>query len=312
MYIFVSNFTEQVTLLKCGGISLGVSWAHVLGDAFSVSNFMNTLAQFLRGMKPTYPPNFNKSPPQNQKPIKPMTSEPLSLKHVSPVGDKWIMPLPCEMDTFSFQVKPTQLAQLQVNLFENDSTLSPIQPFELLSAIIWQAIARIKNGPELNTVTIMKKSATSPIMDEMYLRNNLFVGSIKADFSVVEAHLEVIATLIHDMAKDERAQIEEIVGRDPERSDFIIYGSNLTFVNLEDAGFYGFELKGLSPRFVNCFVDGIGGEGVVLVLPSPKDNNNDKNNGTLKCEEGRVVTLILPNYYMVKLKEELKECGLSA
>lgn len=296
----------QVTFLKCGGISLGLSWAHVLGDAFSATNFMNTLAQFVNGLKPIYPPNYNKSPPHYQKPTKPITSEPLSLKQVSPVGDHWTMPLPCQMDTFSFHVKPTQLTKLQVKLSDYDSNLSLIQPFELLSAVIWRAIARIKNGPEPKTVTIIKKDATSPIEDVMTVRNDQYIGSVKAGFSVAEAHPKELAGLIHDMAESERDQIQEVVGRDPGGSDFVMYGSNLTFVNLEEAGFYGFELNGLSPRFVNCFVDGIGGEGVTLVLPSPKDGNSN----VKTTSGGRVVTMILPKSYMEELKEELKEWGL--
>lgn len=285
---------------------MGLSWAHVLGDAFSASNYMNWLALSLNGVKPTYPPSLNKSPPCNIKPKKPINLEPSSIKKVGPFGDHWIMPLPCEMDTFSFHVKPAQLTKLQAKLSENDSILSPIQPFELLSAVIWRAIAKIRNGSEPNTVTVIKKDAASPIEDAMALRNNQFVGSIKAAFSVAEAHIEELAALIHDVSDSEKDQIEEMVGRDPGGSDYIIYGSNLTFVNMEEADFYGFELKGLAPRFVNCFVDGIGKEGVVLVIPSPKD---DKSNAKT-MDGGRIVTLILPKECMVELKEELKEYGL--
>ena len=46
-----------------------------------------------------------------------------------------------------------------------------------------------------------------------------------------------------------------------------MYGANLTFVNLEEADFYGMELKGQKPVHVSYFIDGVGDEGVVLVTP---------------------------------------------
>ncbi|KAL2923310.1 Protein ECERIFERUM 26 [Bienertia sinuspersici] len=268
---------------------------------------MNTLSQFLRGMKPAYPPNLNKSPLQNQKL---MTSHPQSLKDVGPLGDNWIMPLPSQMDTFSFHVRPKQLAQLKSKLSKNSYPPSPLQPFELLSAVIWRAVARIRNGPEPNPVNIIKKDSRSPIEDIMSLRNNQFVGLVKANFSVAEAHVEELAAQIRDMVEDERDQIRNVVGQDPGNSDFIIYGSNLTFMNLEEVDFYGFEVNGLSPRFVNCFIDGIGEEGVILVLPSPKYCNNDYKDNMKFWSEGRIVTLILPKSYMMELKKLLEDWGL--
>ncbi|KAL9237837.1 hypothetical protein vseg_012338 [Gypsophila vaccaria] len=286
----------QVTFFKCGGISLGLSWAHILGDAFSAANFMNTLAQFLSGQKPNHPPFVKKSPPNFEKPIKEVTSSPLSIQNVGPIGDLWAKPTNSEMDTFSFHVAQTQLAQLQTKLSETDQTPTQIRPFEAICAVIWQAIAKARVGPKPNVVTVLKKDGTAPIELEMGLRNTQVISSIKADFSVEEAHLKDLAILIRDWAQDERAQIGEMVERDPLGSDFIVYGSKLTFVDLEEANFYDFEVKGLNPRFVNCFVEGIGEEGVVLVLPCPKNEGNN----------ARIVTLIMPNNYMAKLKEDLK------
>ncbi|CAO2822457.1 unnamed protein product [Amaranthus hypochondriacus] len=294
----------QITTLKCGGLALGLSWAHVLGDTFSASTYLNTLSEILNGNKPIYPPNYNKSPPKNNlNPTKTIFSDPLSLCKIGPVGDHWIVPISIEMDTFSFHVRPKQLAQLQMKIFENNSTPSPIQPFEMISSVIWWAISRVKNGPETNIVTIIKKDSISPKENDMTLRNNQKVASIKAGFSVVEARPEKLATLMCNMYEDERAQIANVVEKDPGGSDCIVYGSNLTFVNWEEVGFYGFKLNGIGPKMVNCFVDGVGENGVVLALPSPKDDTNI---------DGRVVTLILPKSCMVELKEELKEWYLIA
>lgn len=303
----------QVTSFKCGGLSLGLSWAHVLGDASSLAQYMNSLANFLNGQHPTHPPKLKNSPRNDQEPTKPTTSSPLSLKKVGPVGDHWTIPTPCDMHTFTFNVTAAQLAHLQMEVYGTKQTLSPAQTFEPICAVIWKAIAKVKDGPEPNVVTVVKQASNGPNPADMILRNSQVVSSAKAHFSVVEAHLKDLAELIRNWAQDERAQIGEVVGRDPGGSDFIMYGSNPTFVDLGEVDFYGFELKGLRPKLVNCFVDNIGGEGVVLVLPSTKngdgDNNNknDHNNNNNKIgDDGRVVTLILPKTYMEEVKQELK------
>ncbi|KAJ8449663.1 hypothetical protein Cgig2_001319 [Carnegiea gigantea] len=292
----------QMTALKCGGLAVGLSWAHILGDAFSVAEFMNLCGQFLKGLEATYPANLNKSPPNNaHKPSKPSStlgSGPLSLKQVSPVGDHWTFPTPCDMATFSFHVTATQLAQLSTKT----------GPFAALSAAVWRAIAKVRCGPEPNTITVVTRGVANGKAEDSLLRNNQVVSSVEAHFHVATAHIDDLAMLIHNEAQDERAQIEEVVGQNPGGSDFIIYGSNPTFVDIGGADFYGFEVKGMKPRLVNCFVDGIGGGGVVLVLPSPKsgDHEVDDNNGKIG-DEGRIVTLILPKVYMEELKKELKE-----
>ncbi|GKD27081.1 hypothetical protein Tco_1233295 [Tanacetum coccineum] len=67
-------------------------------------------------------------------------------------------------------------------------------------------------------------------------------------------------------------KIEGAMGKKDELPDFLIYGTNLTFVDLSETSFYGMELRGQKPVYVNCVLDNIGDEGVVLVLPTPKDD----------------------------------------
>ncbi|GKB37613.1 eceriferum 26-like protein [Tanacetum coccineum] len=76
----------------------------------------------------------------------------------------------------------------------------------------------------------------------------------------------------------------------------LIYGANLTFVDLSDAAFYDMEIRGQKPVSVSCFIDNIGDEGVVLVLPAPKG-----------CSDGRTVHVTLPENQVPKLESTLKE-----
>ncbi|GMH18487.1 hypothetical protein Nepgr_020328 [Nepenthes gracilis] len=293
----------QITLLKCGGMAVGLSWAHVLGDAFSLAEFMNLWARIMGGHRPTHQPNLSKCEPKidKQHPGPQMAGPPRSLKRVGPVGDHWITTPPSEMATYSFHVTTPQLTKM---LGQNGD--GPTSVFHSICAVFWQAIANIRNGPKPRTVTIVEPDTkTSYICRDgsETLSNSQVVSAVTAGFSIAHAHLKDLAELIHERAVDERGQISEIAGKEPGSADFIIYGANLTFVDWEDAPFYEFEFKGMKPSLVSCFVDGIGEEGVVLVLPGPPVKPAE--------EEGskttRIVTVILPEGDLLALKRELLE-----
>ncbi|XP_059447770.1 protein ECERIFERUM 26-like [Corylus avellana] len=281
----------QVTQFKCGGMSLGLSWAHILGDAFCLSDFINGWGRILAGIRANSPSNFHKPDPQIERPKNP---PPLSVKQVDPVGDHWITANNCKMDTFSFHVTASQLAILQSSPNQTDE----IPIFESLCGVIWQCFAKVREGRvEPKTVTICRKDPTRPTNG--IVTNTQIISSIKADFSIMETSPKKLAKWILNQAVDERRQIEELVESDGGVSDFIVYGANLTFVDLQEAEFYGLELNGHKPDWVSFSVQGVGDEGAVLVFPGRKD-----------CGEARVVTIILPENEAWKLKSELVKNGL--
>lgn len=282
------TFFAQVTQFKCGGMSLGLSWAHILGDAFSFSDSINEWGRIAAGLRPNRPPNFPKSDPHIERSKNP---PPLSVKQVDPVGDHWITANNCKMDTFSFHVTASQLAILQ-------SSPNQIPIFEYLCAIIWQCFAKVRErGNQAKTVTICKNDPARPT--DGIVTNTQIISAVKAEFSVTETSPQKLATWLLNEAVDERRQIEELVERDGGVSDFIVYGANLTFVDLEEADFYGLEFNGHKPDSASFSVQGVGDEGAVLVLPGPKDSG-----------EGRVVTIILPGNQVWELKSELLKNGL--
>jgi hypothetical protein len=121
--------------------------------------------------------------------------------------------------------------------------------------------------------------------------------------SIVDTNLKILASMLVDQGIDERKQIEEVVEKDNGVTDFFVYGANLTFLDLEDVNLYDLKLKGQKPRFIYYTLQGVGDEGVVLVLPWSEDpNKNDI--------DGKFVTIILPEDEMVKLKSELKINGI--
>lgn len=210
--------------------------------------------------------------------------DPLSIKRVGPVEDHWIVNTNSKMKSFSIHVSGSKLGHLQ-------SRTGNEGPFESLCAIIWQSISRIRDGPGPKVVTICKKSEEKR---EGVIGNNQVIGVVKVDYSIREANPSELARLIKNEIIDERLKIDEVIDTEHGVSDVIVYGANLTFVNLEGTDLYGFEWNGHKPKSVSYLIDGVGDAGSVLVLP---DGPNDAG--------GRIVTMTLPEDEIMKLKNEL-------
>ncbi|KAJ0093155.1 hypothetical protein Patl1_26069 [Pistacia atlantica] len=286
----------QITWFKCGGMSLGLSCCHILGDVFSVCDFMNKWNPFMTTSNASTLPNLTKSPSPKSQTSKPLPNpkNPLSIKRVDPVGDHWVTPNNCKMDSFSFHLTPTQISHLQSKI----SGKIPI--FETLCAIIWQCVAQIRDGSGPNKVTICKKDPHN-WKNNAKLSNSQIISCVEANIQIKDANLEQLAAILVNEGVDERGEIEEAMERENGVGDFIVYGANLTFVNMEEADVYGLELKA---DFVSFGIQGVGDEGSVVVMPEAKDL--DKDVGKL----GRFVTITLPEDEIVKLKPEFKKNDL--
>ncbi|KAL6526669.1 hypothetical protein OROGR_015759 [Orobanche gracilis] len=291
----------MLTKFKCGGAAVGLSWAHVLGDAFSAAEYLNSLGRVVAGFRPERPLNLGHTltKPINSDRLPKFVEEPLSIKRVDPVGDNWVHVTKSKMEAFSFDVTPINLSRLRSRMSTNGTQFTP---FEAISAVVWQCIAKIRAEElEPRAVTICIGGEQNKMTHgKSNLRNSQVVSTVEADFPIVEADTSELAALVRDEAVDERRMIEEAIDRDRGLGDFIIYGANLTFVNLEEARFYDFEYRGQKPVRVSYRVDGVGEKGVVLVLPGHRGG------------EGRSVVAIMPENEICGLKSELKREGLMA
>ncbi|KAE8653923.1 hypothetical protein F3Y22_tig00117056pilonHSYRG00505 [Hibiscus syriacus] len=100
--------------------------------------------------------------------------------------------------------------------------------------------------------------------------NGMTLSTIEADFCVSKVEIAELAKLIADNMVSENGLIEGFLSGDEEKSDFIVYGDNLTFVNLE---------------------------GTCLIFPS-----NERDGGN-----GKIVTMTLPMDQIEKLKNILEK-----
>ncbi|XVE95176.1 hypothetical protein REPUB_Repub02eG0073800 [Reevesia pubescens] len=289
----------QFTWFKCGGISVGLCWAHILGDAFSASDFINVWGQIMAGQVPSKSLSLGRLHSNPKKSESQITSnisgKPFSLKKLDPVGDCWLTANTRKMGTCSFHVTAKQLHDMVSSICQPSQTHN-ISHFQILSAIIWQSLSKTREDSGPRTVTICTNSSLS--RENEMPTNGLIVSRVEADFSVSKGDIAELAKLIAEKRVPENGLIEEeLLQGNEERSDFIVYGANLTFVDLEEANLYGLEIKGQKPVFVNYMINGVGDEGTVLILPGP-----EKGGGNGKI----FVTMTLPEDQIQKLKNILE------
>nr|XP_043609726.1 protein ECERIFERUM 26-like [Erigeron canadensis] len=284
----------QLTEFKCGGTSVGLSWSHLLGDTISAVSFIKLWAQVIAGHQPAQilimAPKQSKDHDFQNTNLNPDT-DPLSVKRVGPVGDLWSNPNNSKMETFSFYISKPELTRLQEKMYE-EKVDQELPVFEGICAVIWKSLAKVRDESGLKVVTVCKSDVTNRSKG-IITNKSQTIGVVKTDMSVEKCSPLKLGLLIKDQADDEREKIEETMRN---LDDFLIYGANLTFVDMSDATFYEMEVRGQTPVYVNCFIDSIGDQGVVLVLPTPKGDSDE-----------RTVSITVPENEMAKLKTVLKE-----
>ncbi|XP_073001925.1 protein ECERIFERUM 26-like [Typha latifolia] len=275
----------QFTRFKCGGMAIGFSWAHVLGDAASATNCINLWGKLLGGSPPPKSYTLHNTQKKSEKAARDSlaSTKPLSAKLVDSVGDSWLSPNNCKMETYSFQITDAMLKYLMQS--------SQATPFEMISALVWQNLAKVREGKELKTVTICRSDL--PLRGIGNLSNEQKISSIALDYSADDVELSELAMLIAKEGTDETKMVEGLVDKDTGKPDVVVYGANLTFVDMQGIDLYGLELKGEKPVHVEYSMDGVGREGAVLV--------HQGGDG-----KGRILMVILPEDEITQLREMLQ------
>lgn len=265
----------------------------------SVVGSINKWAQIISGLPADglTPPATNRSAITQKCPTK-ANQVPASLRPVGQVGDMWVYSPKSKMGIFTFHLTSPQMKHLRSKFFSNMKP-EKVLLFESLCAILWRAIADVREE-EPQVVTLCKGDPSKRVIGS--ISNSQKISAVRADFSVKGSDPHELLGLLVGQATEENAQIEETVESDNGVSDFIIYGGNLTFVDIGEADLYGLELNGQKPIFVDYAIEGLGDEGAVVVHPEPRSPmlSDDHDVG------GRVVTVSLPESHLSQLKVKLK------
>ncbi|KAJ3693499.1 hypothetical protein LUZ60_008979 [Juncus effusus] len=249
----------QFTEFKCGGKAIGFSWAHIMGGPLTAVNWFNIWSQILNNpklfVKEKSPPKFGKDPT----PEKILSGEiPNSVKEIESVGDNWVPPNSSAMATYSFEISENKIKELSMNSVQ-------VGDFELISAFVWQTIAKIRGNKELNKITICKSNSSKSIKYNL-TNEDISITSVKTDSSPSKLDLHDLALLIAKEATDETKLIQESVQGENQYKDLVVYGANLTFVDMLQVDLYGFDFKGEKPVSIEYAIDGVGEEGAVLIM----------------------------------------------
>lgn len=207
--------------------------------------------------------------------------EAMSIKKIESVGGYWLHTNKCKMGRHIFNFSLNQIDRLMAKYTTRDQTFSEV---DILYALIWKSLLNIRGEKDTNVITICdRKKSTTCWNDDLVI-------------SVVEKNDEMVgiselAALIAGEKREENGVIKRMIEEDRGSSDFITYGANLTFVNLDMVDMYEFEIKGGNPEFINYTIHGVGDKGAVLVFP--------------KGKLARIVSVVMPEDDLAKLKDEV-------
>ncbi|MED6183436.1 hypothetical protein PIB30_037865 [Stylosanthes scabra] len=317
----------KFTWFKCGGLCVGLSWAHVLGDAFSALDFITKWSNMLSGHVPpkSLPMPNNQIAPHEEIIMQPINNNnnsnsilvsenPTSIKRATIEGEYWLATNVSHVATHSFHVTSKQLHHLVKATYNNNNNNNNNNGprnkyFEIISALIWKCVTNIRGNVGSMAVTICTKSCNGSKHGENELfpsnNNGLVLSKIEA---CLESDISELARIIAEKKMVENHIVKKLVEKEDDEGkeeDFVVYGANLTFVDLEEADLFGVKLNGHKPIMANCSFRGVGDKGVVLVFPAPsggeenEDDDGDDNNG-------RIVTVSLPVKELSQLKNKLR------
>ncbi|KAF8774935.1 hypothetical protein HU200_004979 [Digitaria exilis] len=261
----------QVTSFKCGGMALGFTWAHLIGDIPCAATCFTTWANILSGKKvvpaPTLRDPLTSPPPPGPLPTGVAVAPPSAVVKATaaPVGDHWAVPTTHDMVPFSFHVTEQQLKSLQLQL---GGEPRHVGTFELVAALTWRALAGIRGPDEedaTRTVTIVKTTGDTATGGRLGLTNEHRIGHVIATGGMSPAVTDVakLAALLAGVSLDEAGTVAATA--DAGDADVVVYGANLTLVDAERVDVYGLELGAWRPAHVEYAVDGVGDGGAVVV-----------------------------------------------
>lgn len=308
----------QVTDFEGGGTAISLSCPHMLADPISMTLLIKSWTEAYHHDVVVHPPFLHPHAlniPHTLTTPLPNTTSPsyyLSKSKTSYPNPKVKM----ASATFDF----SNLA-IKQSLAKNCSVLPDVTPFDLLTALFWTSIAKLKAQTDdlkqsISICMDMRKRLRAAL-PYGYFGNALHFSQLTVNGNKISNNGDIgqVAELVHRHVvglKDEEfwSAVDWLNSRKDDQGKFLppfrMYGPELTFVNMESMIppigpnmneaqplMYGVEfMKDQKPVHVSYHVENVEGEGLILVMPSPEE------------ELARRVTVTLPEEEMEKLLQD--------
>ncbi|KAK9130749.1 hypothetical protein Sjap_011236 [Stephania japonica] len=207
----------QVTSFKCRGFMMGVIFPHSISDGTGISQFLNTVGEFTRGLEhPSVEPVwFRDEIP---------TPSPLRLPKATP---------PVLISYYELKYAPFDFSRHQIDRLKREFTLlsgKACSTFEVLTTILWKSRTRAINLLHSSIIKLIFYSNArhflNPQPPKGFYRNCIFLVTVAISSGwLAEAPLEEVVKLIQETkAKFPYHFNKWMYGKGGEGKYFIDYG----------------------------------------------------------------------------------------
>ncbi|KDP38698.1 hypothetical protein JCGZ_04051 [Jatropha curcas] len=172
----------QVTKFRCGGLSLGTQWHHILSDGSGYILFAKAWCEIARGLLVSHPPFIDRTILRNQVTRKPKFQH-FEYDKLPPVNNT--DPTQNNTRTELFNITLEQLNALKSKVQEENSNngygKTKFSSYEILTAHIWRCTCKARGlsndqATKLN-IAVDGRSRLKPPLPSGYFGNALFLAS---------------------------------------------------------------------------------------------------------------------------------------
>lgn len=298
-----SPYRIQLNDFVGGGLAIGLSCPHMQADPTSATLLMKTWSEICRRSCISNPPLFHPSVPRANG----NSSAGRNIIKIYEPKSGLKSPLKSEkMSTATFRFSNTIIKKC---LVEINSMCPDATPFDLISGIFSSSIYNVKNTPRSTqfcnlSLGIDFRKNKHASLPNCFFGNALYFTTVSTDVNKMErGGWEYMTQMIHNhlSAKDEDEYWSFIDWLESKKDEdgkcaepFVMYGSELACVNMEDVPAFAVVLDNMTPSHVSYHIGNVVGEGLILVLPSPEEGL------------GRTVMVTLPQDEIIKLCRDPK------
>lgn len=288
----------QINNFRCGGLAIGLSCSHMHADLTSATLFFKSWTEFHRGQPLIHHPIFH-LPATDCRSLQNNHTESTELYAAkSSVESK-----PVKMGTATLRFPDSSIKKYLSRIHSNSANATP---FDLLVALFWSSIARLKKPTKgikhsLSFCVDLRKHSNKSVpfgyfgnassfsslsLDAQELLGSDGIGNVSK-----HVHRHMAGLDLFDTRKEERAKFAP---------PFRMYGPELTCINMEhmidpegrSMMFDTMFKEGEKPVHVSYHLGNVEGEGLILIMPSPEEGL------------GRIVRVMLPEELIDKLLKD--------